>query len=303
MQNSGSKLLSFLLLESNFVAKYNIIFSVHHFLSQQLNVRSVDLVSREWCELVFEGRNRSYGAYRLRQEAGRRYQRALLGTTLGLFLIIGVVWGVNTYVSHQSDRELACLLEEMRRMETSHRQDDHLLRFIDTRPKEEIPLQKPLASVPEIVDEPVAEVVPTPKVEKVLPSQSVVDTLVAMSDTLAKVEEPEEEILPPPLTATEVVQDMPEFPGGIAALMRWLDKNIIYPPLVVQQNIKGVTYLTFLVNHEGVVTEPQVEAPLHPMISAAIMTAARKMPKWEPAKSSGIPAVRITIPIEYHSNK
>jgi protein TonB len=214
-----------------------------------------------------------------------------------------VVWGVNRYVSQQSDRELIRLLEEMRRMEASHLQDNHLLRFIDTRPKAETPLQKPVASVPEIVDVPTVEVPPTPMVDEVLSTPMVEDTLVAMSDTLAKVVEPEEEILSPPLTATEVVQDMPEFPGGIAALMRWLDKNIIYPPLVVQQNIKGVTYLTFLVNHEGVVTEPQVEAPLHPMISAAIMTAARKMPKWEPAKSSGIPAVRITIPIEYHSNK
>ena len=45
----------------------------------------------------------------------------------------------------------------------------------------------------------------------------------------------------------------------------------------------------------------KVEEPLHPMISASIMTAARKMPKWEPGKKDGkVATVRVTIPIEFH---
>ena len=265
-------------------------------------MRSVDLVSREWCDLVFEGRNRSYGAYRLRQEAGRRYARALWGTAVMIFLVVGTMCVLNTYVSMRSDQELAQLLAELRRMESLQQQDAHLLRFVDTRPKQDVPAHKVLVTVPEIVEQPLAQVVQ----EMPLPALQPVDTLtqVAVPDDSLMVDEPEELPLPwPPLTPTEVVQEMPEFPGGITALMRWLDRNIVYPPLVVHQNIAGTTYLTFLVDKEGSVTEPKVEVPLHPMISAAIMTAARKMPKWEPGKMNGqISVVRVTIPIEYHND-
>lgn len=263
-------------------------------------MRSVDLVSREWCDLVFEGRNRLYGAYRLRKEAGRRYGRALLGTMFVLLLIIAAVWGVNSIYAVRSDADLARLLEEMHLMESLHRQDSHLLRFIDSTPKVETPVQPIVKAVPEIVDVPVEVEVSYPlEVE----TPSVVDTVVAApvpADSLVAL--PAEEVLPPPpLLPTEVVQEMPQFPGGPAALMRWLDKNVIYPPLVVQQNVSGITYLTFLVNQEGAVSEAKVEAPLHPMISAAIMTAARKMPKWEPGKINGqVAVVRVTIPIEFH---
>ena len=116
------------------------------------NVRSVDLVSREWCDLVFEGRNRSYGAYRLRQEAGRRYARALWGILLGLLFIVASMGGINTYLSLSANRELAQLLAEMHRMNALQRQDAHLLRFVDTRPQPKVVEKKVAVRVPEIVD-------------------------------------------------------------------------------------------------------------------------------------------------------
>ena len=254
-------------------------------------MRSVDLVSREWCDLVFEGRNRSYGAYRLRQEAGRRYARALWGILLGLLFIVASMVGINTYLSLSANRELAQLLAEMHRMNALQRQDAHLLRFVDTRPQPKVVEKKVVVRVPEIVDTPEVETVP-PVPEEIMPEETV--------DTLAIPIE-EEPLALPPLTPTEVVQEMPEFPGGIPALMQWLDKNVIYPPLVIQQKVTGVTYLTFVVDQEGVVTEPEVQEPLHPMISSAILKAARKMPRWEPGKKDGqVAVVRVTIPIEYH---
>lgn len=266
-------------------------------------MRSVDLVSREWCDLVFEGRNRSYGAYRLRQEAGRRYKRALLGTAVGIALAIFAVCGLNAYLTMQSDRDLQSLLHELQRMEALQRQDAHLLRFVDTRPRTEVVQKEIVATVPEIVDEPLVTPAPVPvPQEETIVAAVEADSIAVPVDTVMVA--PLEVPLPlAPLTPVEVVQEMPAFPGGITALMRWLDANIIYPPLVVGQNITGTTYLTFLVDKEGSVTEAKVEEPLHPMISAAIMTAARKMPKWEPGRKDGqVAIVRVTIPIEYHSN-
>ena len=297
-----SKVTKIFTFKGNFVPKYTRIIPAHH-SHQTINVRSVDLVSREWCDLVFEGRNRSYGAYRLRQEAGRRYAYALLGMGLSLLLAIVLVVGVNTYFSLRSDRELAQLLEEMRRMDAQHRQDAHLLRFIDSRPREAEVQQKLVVRVPEIVDEPEVTTVVEPAVPELPAAETLVDTtatVAAPTDSLTTLPA-EEPLTLPPLTPTEVVQEMPTFPGGVAALMQWLDKNIVYPPLVIHQNIEGTTFLTFLVDIDGAVLEPKVEEPLHPMISAAIMTAARRMPKWEPGRKNGqLSVVRVTIPIEYH---
>ncbi len=288
--------------KGNFVAKYTRIIPAHH-SPQTINVRSVDLVSREWCDLVFEGRSRSYGAYRLRQEAGRRYAYALLGMGLSLLLAIVLVVGVNTYFSLRSDRELAHLMEELRRMEALQRQDSHLIRFVDLRPREVEVQKKLVVRVPEIVDEPEAVALAEPVAPELPATESIADTIATIAAPADSLVATPADVPPPlaPLTPTEVVQEMPTFPGGVTALMRWLDKNIVYPPLVVQQNVEGTTYLTFLVDKDGGVLEPKVEEPLHPMISAAIMTAARKMPKWEPGRKNGqVSIVRVTIPIEYH---
>ena len=266
-------------------------------------MRSVDLVSREWCELIFEGRNHSYGAYRLRQEAGRRYFRALMGILLFLLLSVGSFVGINIYFAIQSQRELAQLLDELKRLEEESKRDSHLLKFVDLqRPKEAAP-QSSEASVPEIVETPEVKPLPTPVTDEEFLAEEIDETLtevVAEADTIVQ----SDGIDPPPLvplTPTEIVQEMPEFPGGIAALMLWLDKNIIYPPLVIQQKVEGTTYLTFLVDKDGSVIEPKIEEPLHPMISASILRAARNMPKWEPGKKNGqVSIVSITIPIEYH---
>ncbi len=266
-------------------------------------MRSVDLVSREWCDLVFEGRNHLYGAYRLRQEAGRRYARALWGICLCLFLCIGGGVGINVYLSLSTKRNLAQLLDELKRMEDAHKHDSHLLKFVDLRPKTETATKELVETVPEIVTEPQIEELPQLIPEEDVLTEEVTDTVTSIttstdSTTVSPTPPP-----PPlvPLTPTDVVEEMPEFPGGIGALMLWLDKNVIYPPLVIQQKVSGTTYLTFLVNKDGTVLEPKIEEALHPMISASILRAARKMPKWEPGKSNGqVTIVRVTIPIEYH---
>ena len=266
-------------------------------------MRSVDLVSREWCDLVFEGRNRQYGAYRLRKEAGRRYARALWGVCLCLLLLVGGGIGINVYISLSTKRELAQLLEELKRMEEAHKRDSHLLKFVDLRPKTETVAKAVVETAPEIVEVPEIKVMQEIVPEEELSEEEATDTITTLAtetDSIMEDLAPE----PPPLatlTPTEVVEEMPQFPGGINALMLWLDKNIVYPPLVIQQKVSGTTYLTFLVDEAGNVIEPKIEEALHPMISATIMRAARNMPKWEPGKTNGkVTIVRVTIPIEYH---
>jgi outer membrane biosynthesis protein TonB len=185
-------------------------------------------------------------------------------------------------------------------MEEAHKRDSHLLKFVDLRPKTETVAKAVVETAPEIVEVPEVKVMQEIVPEEELSAEETTDTITTLAtetDSIMEGLAPE----PPPLatlTPTEVVEEMPQFPGGINALMLWLDKNIVYPPLVIQQKVSGTTFLTFLVDEAGNVIEPKIEEALHPMISATIMRAARNMPKWEPGKTNGkVTIVRVTIPM------
>ena len=63
-------------------------------------MRSSELLSKQWCDLVFENRNREYGAYRLRAQAGQRYRRALGVVGGTLLLLLATYGGLVAYVQY-----------------------------------------------------------------------------------------------------------------------------------------------------------------------------------------------------------
>ena len=69
----------------------------------------------------------------------------------------------------------------------------------------------------------------------------------------------------------------------------------------MKNGIEGTTHLTFYVDTAGIASQFDIEEELHPMISSAILKAAERMPKWEPAKGKvNFSKVKITIPVTYH---
>ncbi len=96
----------------------------------------------------------------------------------------------------------------------------------------------------------------------------------------------------------QVVEEMPEFPGGMEALMTYLSKNIKYPSIAQENNIQGRVIVEFVVNKDGSIVEPVVKRSIDSSLDNEAMRVIKSMPKWKPGKQRGKPVrVRYTVPV------
>ncbi len=99
------------------------------------------------------------------------------------------------------------------------------------------------------------------------------------------------------------VEVMLEFPGGEAALMNYLVKNIKYPSDAQDAKIQGKVFLTFVVSDEGKVKQVKVLRGLGASIDAEAIRVVQEMPDWKPGTMNGKPVnVQYNIPINFRSN-
>ena len=107
-------------------------------------------------------------------------------------------------------------------------------------------------------------------------------------------EEPEEQ------TIFEVVENMPEFPGGNAALMQFLSKNIKYPTIAQENGTQGRVIVQFVVNRDGSVVDPVVVRSVDPYLDKEALRVIGQMPKWKAGMQRG-KAVRVkyTVPVMF----
>lgn len=265
------------------------------------NVGEPDLVSKEWCDLIFENRNKDYGAYLLRREARKRHARAfrfllLLLLVSSLFFLVPLL-----YTGYQYKMALDELKDELPRMEKVFREEERELKAVSAgRGMPRVSTVKGAVSrTPDIVD-----FTPPPVIfgkagpETVELEESI--RKLADADTLHNRDKEDLPLEGVQLRPVEVVEQMPGFPGGPAELMKWLDRNISYPRWLVEKKVEGDAEISFLVDADGRVRNAEVTRSLHPELDRLALAAVRRMPKWEPGKVDGkVSVVKVTIPIEF----
>ena len=97
-----------------------------------------------------------------------------------------------------------------------------------------------------------------------------------------------------------VVEEMPEFPGGMAKLAEYLAKNIKYPQLARESGIQGRVFINFVVEHDGSVTNVKVMRSLGGGCDEEAMRVVKSMPKWKPGKQRGKPVrVSYNLPVNF----
>ena len=96
------------------------------------------------------------------------------------------------------------------------------------------------------------------------------------------------------------VEVMPEFPGGISALMKFLSDNIKYPEEAAKKGISGKVQLRFVVTPDGSVDDVQVIKSLDSLCDQEAVRVAKLMPKWIQGKQSGEPvSVYFSLPVTF----
>ena len=100
-----------------------------------------------------------------------------------------------------------------------------------------------------------------------------------------------------------VVENMPEFPGGDLGLMKYIQKNVKYPPIAKEYNITGKVYVQFIVDKSGTVTNVKVVRGVDKNLDAEAVRVVKSLPKYKPGKQRGKPVrVMFTIPITFTLN-
>jgi len=100
-----------------------------------------------------------------------------------------------------------------------------------------------------------------------------------------------------------VVEDAPEFPGGINALLEYLKKNIKYPAICRDNNIQGRVIVSFVVNKDGKIVDPEVVKGVNPSLDKEALRVISTMPNWKPGYQRG-KAVRVkySVPVNFRLN-
>lgn len=102
----------------------------------------------------------------------------------------------------------------------------------------------------------------------------------------------------------QVVEKMPEFPGGKQRLLDWLKTNIQYPAEAREKGIEGRIIIQFVINKSGKAVEPLIVQSLDPILDKEAIRLINSMPQWKPGEEKGEPVrVRFTMPINFRLHK
>jgi len=105
----------------------------------------------------------------------------------------------------------------------------------------------------------------------------------------------------------QIVEEMPEFPGGKMNLREVLKTNLIYPEIALKKGIQGTVYIRFVVSEDGSVADVKIEKGVDQTLDDKVLQVVKNLPKWRPGKQRGMPVkvsyeipVRFRIPDDYH---
>ena len=98
----------------------------------------------------------------------------------------------------------------------------------------------------------------------------------------------------------DVVEKMPEYPGGQAALFEYLQKNVKYPADAEKKKVEGRVLVTFVVNTDGSITDIEVVRKTFPSLDAEAVRVISGMPRWKPGEQKGKKVrVKYTVPLSF----
>lgn len=98
----------------------------------------------------------------------------------------------------------------------------------------------------------------------------------------------------------DVVEDMPQYPGGMQALFSYLQENITYPKDAQEKKISGRVLVTFIVEKDGSISSVETVKSVFPSLDEEAVRIVKGMPNWKPGKQNGkVVRVKYTLPISF----
>ena len=271
----------------------------------------VDLIDKNWVELVFDGRNKEYGAYVLRKETGMRNIKSML---LVFAVIIAIMAGVAAKVAIENAFPKKVAIEtDVELTKLAEKKEVKVEKKAPVKVEEQKVVEKVKSSVK--FTPPVIKKDDEVKPEEELKSQEDLNKtntaigsfdvkgndetggeVLKAKEVIAQPEPPKEE----ETKVFDVVEVMPTFPGGQGALFEWLSKNIKYPVVAEENGVQGRVIVTFVVERNGSITDVQVAKSVDPSLDKEAVRVVKAMPNWIPGKQNGSAVrVKFTVPVTF----
>jgi protein TonB len=271
----------------------------------------VDLIDNSWVDLVFEGKNKEYGAYVLRKETGKRNVKALIWVLIGIAIIFAIAYAnmaiqnaIKNSVSVETDVELSKLAQKKEaKVERKEPVKVEMEQKVVEKVKSSVKFTAPEIKKDDEV-KPEDELKSQDDLQKTNTAIGAFDVKgndeaegeVLKAKEVVVDEKPKEE----ETKVFDVVEQMPQFPGGPQALFEYLSKNIKYPVVAEENGIQGRVIVTFVVERDGSITDVRVAKSVDPSLDKEAQRVVRSMPHWIPGKQNGS-AVRVkyTVPVTF----
>ena len=269
----------------------------------------LDILNQSWIDIVFEGRNKEYGAYQLRKQSSKSTTKAML--IGGLFFALAISTPIIIkYLQPEGEEDTKPKITETEVVLAAPPPVDKEL------PPPPPPVEPPPPKVDQVKFPPpvvkpdeqvVEEEPPTIKdLEKADPGQKTLkgnpDADIAITQEVFGDGPVNQEVTEDANQIFTNVEQLPEYPGGIEAFYKWLGKAINYPPNSRENNIQGRVTVNFVVEKDGSLTDIKVlrGVPGGADLDKEAIRVLKTSKKWNPGIQNGRPVrVSYSVPIMF----
>ena len=270
----------------------------------------IDLTSREWCDLVFEGRNKAYGAFELRQSSPKRHNIAMI-----IIIVVAVIAfsvpALIRFVTPEKVEEAMTEVTTLSKLPEAEVKKNEDLKTLAPENPPTPPLKSSIKFTAPVIkkDEEVSEEDEIKSQDELAKNDKVAISIadvkgndeingadIADFKEVVRPEAPKEEKEVP----YQAVEQMPQFPGGDAELMKYIQDHLKYPVIAAENGIQGRVIVRFVVSKTGEIQDVTVLRGVDSSLDKEAVRVIKSMPKWIPGKQNGNNvAVYFTVPVMF----
>lgn len=269
----------------------------------------IDLISSDWVDLVFEGRNKAYGAYRLRKSTTKRNILAMVAVVI-LLVVAFIILTVKNFVDEQRAKVAMTQVAELTNYKQPEKKAEVKQKKIEVEPERVVERVKSSIKFTAPVIKKDDEVKPDEELktqDELMSTKTAIGTfdvkgnddangeVLKAKEVIAEPEPPKHE---EENKVFDIVEQQPLFPGGPAALMKYLSENTKYPVVAQENGVQGRVTVQFVVEKDGSISDVHVLRGVDPSLDKEAVRVVKSLPRWTPGKQNGITVrVNYRVPV------
>ncbi len=277
--------------------------------------KDVDLSSQEWRDLIFDHRNKDFGAYTLRKNSVGRHNKAMIVVVIFIIAVVILAYVVKSIQQAIEENKPKDEIEQVVvniDMATDEPEEEEEVQERYEEPEPEA-LPEEILNTVKVTEILIAEDEDVKAEDEIKSADELQETETAFgqtnfdqgTDDRNVVREHKDEVIveektPEPEQVFTAVEQMPAFPGGDAELMKYLSTHINYPPMAMENNVQGRVIVQFVVTKTGKVGEVKVVRGVDRDLDNEAVRVVKSLPDFIPGRMNG-QAVNVwyTLPVTF----